>query len=343
VSPGLGRLRKEIKAGLRKLRRGQPSDLPLIPFLIIKGLNYVVLYAQVGFLKSKILLGITAEPFDKVPVFLRVVVRRLRRHAGQREVVYIRAAIAVVAYYINVDTPFGRNDPFLQIKAIPGTTLADPHYQLRICLIAETLFLLRKSDGFNEFCRRLRRRDLRATFYETLAARLFFDARYQVHSRPEQYIKGEDYDFWTIKDGSRINVEVTTLAEQAFYAKTIRNSLNQKRKQLPNTAAAVIIIVLPNQWAENHPNANWDAYLLHLSSDFFRTSKRISTIIFLQEQFVQMVHGIGIALVSYHYVHPSPRFPIKDRAFIPISHDLRLVSDSEFFRWVDSIVPRIAP
>jgi hypothetical protein len=335
----LGGLRNRFRADLRKLRRDQPSGLPFIPFILIKGLNYVVLYAQIAILKAKIKVGIVPDPFPAVPVFLRVVIRRFQRYANQREALYIRSAIAVVAYYVNLDTPSGRGDSFLEIKPIPGTNIADPTYVLRLGLIAETLFLLRASDGFDEFCWRLRERDLRAAFYEAFAARLFFDAQFQIHARPETYIKGDDFDFWATKGQQRVNVEVTTLAEKRFSQKTIPNSLNKKRQQLPDTAPAVIVVGLPNQWMAE--KRDWNSYLLQVSNNFFRGSKKINAIVFLQEQFYTTPTGFSaLFVIQLPCRHPQPRMEITDISFLAAKHsEIRLLRDSEFFRWINYIVP----
>ena len=160
-----------------------------------------------------------------------------------------------------------------------------------------------------------------------------------IRDSPETYVKGQDFDFYVVKDGDRLNVEVTALEAKKFSAKTIPNSLNQKRKQLPDTAPAIVFVGIPNEWTnELH---DWDAYLSKVTSDFFRGSQRVNTVIFLAEQ-IFPIPGIGIVLLMAQksYIHPRPRMRTNDMGFLPPqTSELRLARDSEFFRWIDYIVP----
>lgn len=332
----LGGLVRKRGADRRNVRRDQQGRLPFAAFILITWLNYAILYIQIGILGVKIRIGAASDPFPNVPVFLTVVVRRLRKHANDREILYTRAAIALVAYYIDRSTPSGTKDSYLQIKELPGTAFADPAYQLRILLIAETLFLLRHSDGFLEFCRRLRQRDLRVAYYEAFAARLFWEAQYEIHTRPETMVKGEDYDFAATKNGEQVNVEVTTLAEKQFSQRTIPNSLIQKRKQLPNTAPAIIFVVLPTLWV-SEPR-DWDSYLMKVSNDFFKGSMRINAIVFLGEQFFPG----GVVIIKKPYYNPKARIKARDIDFLVNDRSFSFdeSQSSEFFRWVDYIVPK---
>jgi len=147
----LGSLRHKYRASISNLRRSNHTGLPLVTFIFFTWLNYAVLYTQIAYLKIKIITGLVADPFPNVPVFLRIIVRRFRRYANQRDILYIRSAMAVAAYYINRHTLLGSQDSYLQIKAIPGTTIADATYGHRISLIAETLFCFAVVTGLQNF------------------------------------------------------------------------------------------------------------------------------------------------------------------------------------------------
>lgn len=200
--------------------------------------------------------------------------------------------------------------------------------------------MLRGSDGFAEFCRRLRQRNLRATFYEVFAARILSEAQYKIHAQPETYTKGQDYDFCALKDGQQINIEVTTLAEKQFSSKTIPNSLHKKQKQLPKDLPAIIFVGLPTQWIAEPQD--WDTYLMQVSHDFFRGSQRINAVVFIEERFLQIgIFGSIFLMIQKPYVHPQPRTKIEDMSFLTMnSIQIRLVRDSEFFRWIDHVVPK---
>jgi hypothetical protein len=96
------------------------------------------------------------------------------------------------------------SDPFIEFT--PDKTGDLPYsYSIRLLSVGESLFLLRSTSDFGEICRRFKDRDLRSTVFELFAARLFNNAEFEIHVRPEINKKGEDFDFQVSRSGTTIN------------------------------------------------------------------------------------------------------------------------------------------
>jgi hypothetical protein len=329
-------------------------------------LNLVVLHSKAVILHCRIRLGFYSGQFHDVPAFLTIVIRdSFYPYANDREILYVRAAIAVIAYYVDRHFLVDRQDAYLQSEIIRDTNVVNHKTPLRRLLIGRNLFDLRRMNGFSEFCRRLSHRDVRSTLYEILAARLCASGGYTIIARPETYVKGQDYDFSAIRDGEQINIEVTTLAEKEFFPKTITNSLNHKRKQVPPTSPAIIFISLPMQWMSI--KMEWDFYLMQTCFGFFCQSKRINAVVFFGERYFESDSpGKGGFLITKRtYTNQNARIKMKNMDFLfrrecvaPIieqlgagkigtitSDQMERVADhlmtGDFYRWVDYLVPKM--
>ena len=227
-------------------------------------------------------------------------------------------------------------------------------YTVRLLSIGETLFLLRKTPGFSEQCRRWRGRDFRATFFELFAARLFLAGGFQIHAKPEIMVRGEDYDFTAINGDASINVEVTALTVVKYTERTIWNALNDKRDQVPVDAPAVLICIIPETWLDE---AGCDKKLENITSDFFRRqTRRINAVVYVSEKHIDKDGDGSYGMLIFRtlvYFHPNPRIPCPELAFLSdgslnrTGEALRASSDpfvdgvtllratSEFYQWVD--------
>jgi hypothetical protein len=262
-----------------------------------------------------------------------------------RESFYYFAAAYVGMFYLRKNFTQPQTSDFLDIRRTSRGGIWYGHVG-RVVLIGETLFLMRASTGFAEFCRRMRGRELRSTYFEMYAARMFLEGGYEVKARPEAGVKGEDFDFQAIANGETVNVEVTALTAGNFSAQTIKNALHQKRKQLPDTDASVIICVLPESWATTE---NLGPALGNLTKQFFAGTRRITAVVFIVETHISGKDE-PIGTFWLHHVcllHPNPRRPIQSLAFFtddawtptemtPLGSPT-MRRENEFFQWADSI------
>jgi hypothetical protein len=307
--------------------------------------------------------------FENVPGRLSDYIQQtpLELYNSRRELVYLNAASAVVVEYLrkNFLDP-AAIDPFLIKRKINEAGDFWFGYPQRILLIGSTLFEMRHCKGFSEFCRRLKSRNLRATFFELLAAKKFMRAGFEICAKAETGVRGEDFDFWAIRDSEWINVEVTALEANQYALKTILNALEQKRKQLPKYGASVIFCAIPEQWDDGSIDLNFAT--MFAAFKFFARKARVNAIVFSIERHrnIEPDGSKGaFMLLERTYAHSSPRTPLKNIDFLfqglPISDVLKaalrepeklanspdkvdaLAAESqttEFFKWVDHLVPR---
>jgi hypothetical protein len=223
--------------------------------------------------------------------------------------------------------------------------------------------------GFPEFCRRLKDRDLRSAFFELYAAKFMFQGGYEIEARPETYVKQQDFDFQAIKGSEQINVEVTALAEKTATRKTIVNALNQKRKQIPDSAPAIIFVILPEEMTELQ--MDWDNFLSEITKEFFYGTKqsmgtrRINAAVFVGERHRQTKNSDKGAFAFIHksYFNSEARHQINDMNALfgwsiksdvldkvmnestqiemaEIESETEKLRNSEFYRWVDYLMPK---
>lgn len=261
-----------------------------------------------------------------------------------RESFYYFAAAYLGLFYLGKNFTDPETSDFLNIRRTSRGGIWYGHSG-RVILIGETLFLMRLCPGFSEFCRRLRGRDLRSTYFEMYAARMFCEGGYEIRAKPEVGIRREDFDFQALVEGEAVNVEVTALTADSFSARTVENALNQKRKQLPDTDAAIIFCILPESWATT-PNLGQALGLV--TKRFFEGTRRISAVVFVIEMHVDIEQDGPVGRLSIHHVcllHPNPRHPIRSLAFFKETWQTDTSSielptqrrETEFFRWADSI------
>jgi hypothetical protein len=124
-----------------------------------------------------------------------------------RESFYYFVAAYIGLFYLGRNLTKPETSDFLDIQRTSRGGIWYGHVG-RVLLIGETLFLMRSSPGFAEFCRRMRGRDLRSTYFEMYAARMFLEGGYEVRAKPEVGVRREDFDFQAIADGETVNVEV---------------------------------------------------------------------------------------------------------------------------------------
>ncbi len=296
--------------------------------------------------------------FKNVPNWLFEKVRALRNNANlsNREEIYLTAAGWTIAQFLHIDISKESSTGFFQNRTIDDSGRLWHGTVNRAILVAGSLFLLRSTPGFEEFCRRMKERDIRASFFELLAAKQFFKQGFQLLSRPEIRIKGKDFDFSAKKDSRTINVEVTAFTASTFSRETISNALYGKRTQLPDTDPAVFYCAIPEDWLATP--INWDEELLETTNTFFRRSRRINAIVFWMERHMDKHDGEGggWALIRKPYRNPNPRISSDEINFLfepgLNGNDFRTALEtgiglsklekesynSDFFYWVDQLV-----
>jgi hypothetical protein len=283
------------------------------------------------------------------------------KRTGDRNLLYVEAAGGVIRQYLKIFV-FGEHmDQYLDAKEVNSNRDVWYIFPLRVMLIGETLFLLRSCDGFDLLCQRLRQqRDLRSAFYEARATRQFLEAGFNIHIRKITQTLGEDFDFVATQGDLEVNVEATALKEKEFYEETAYNALDRKRKQISPHKPGVIFCLFPSSWENTGLDIN--QWMDKLAARFLRTTRRVNVLV------CQMERHIDISLdkskgemvtISKSYFNEDPRHSA-DLGFLfedgmPRHEQEALMSGmknpmtaadlaqrlrvSEFYRWVDHLVP----
>jgi hypothetical protein len=301
--------------------------------------------------------------FANVPDWLTEKVRGLRSEIdpSDRGRLYYAVAGWTIAYYLRKDIQARDVDDFFEPPGeapANGNDILWHHHVNRAIEVAETLFLLRSSPGFEEQRKRMSTRPLRSTYFELLAAKQFLRAGFQISARPEVRRLGADFDFTaTAGDDVLVNVEVTALTAKQPSNATVLNALREKRKQLPTDAPAVVYCVFPENWSHCAP-PSWDDFLEKIVSQFFRDTQRVNVVVFWMERRWLVAGGKGAAraVIRKPYVNDKARHPLEASLFFsgprsePFDEALATADDdklkalesafynSEFFRWVDYLV-----
>jgi Holliday junction resolvase-like predicted endonuclease len=206
-------------------------------------------------------------------------------HSPDRETIYYAAAGWTIAWYLRKDIQSPDVDGFFDATGEVPVSGNDTRWQQhvnRAILVAETLFLLRSSPGFEEQRKRLVERPLRSAFFEMLAAKQFLKAGFQISARPELNRRGEDFDFTARRAGDMVvNVEVTALTGKEPSQATVLNALRNKRRQLPKSAPGIVYCVIPESWSD--AAINWDDYLQSIADRFFRDTTTVNVVVFWME------------------------------------------------------------
>ena len=278
--------------------------------------------------------------FDNVPEHLTAYLQDAAADFD-RESFYYFVAAYVSLFYLRKNFTDGKTSEFLNVRPTPRGSVWWGHTG-RVVIIGETLFLMRSAPGFSEFCRRLSGRDLRSTYFEIYAARMFFEGGYDVGARPEVGVRGKDFDFYASRDGETINVEVTDLTPVEFSSQNVENALHHKRKQLPDTNPAIIFCILPESWSATPMGVA----LGTLTKSFFAGTRRVSAVVYVIEQHVEWEKDGKIGHLSIQHLclqHPNPRMPISSTSFFDDTWDVNPTNpptmrrENEFFQWADSL------
>jgi len=275
------------------------------------------------------------------------VAAKVKRDGDSINTYYPAVAELVIAECIRIAPSSPASDAFFERPA-PGA-IVHWQYLSRILAIGDTLFALRDSEGFDIFCTRLRQQKIRATFFEAFAARMFTDLDFRITFRAETGAKGQDFDFVATRGDVTVNVEATTLSGPQYSSDTVRNAIEQKRRQLSRDAPGVVFVVVPEEWFVGRHDEVMQL-LRGDVNDAFRQTERINAVVFLNE-----VHeDFGLpdrGHLGYMFdacLHREPRYPLIELiAFIDGTlhrpeaspEEARLAAlqtvhqDSPFFRW----------
>jgi hypothetical protein len=173
--------------------------------------------------------------------------------------------------------------------------------------LAEVLFNLQSVSGFYECVDRLKRGDIEGTVAELDLGRMLF-----IHKVRFRYVvpilkKGADYDVEIeFPNGIVACADAKCKIEgREFSARTLENTLQHARKQLPTDRPGIIFIKHPQEW---HDLPDFPEQAQTIATNFLRKTRRIVSV----KYYVQPILFTDGFLIHRHgykeYSNPTTRF-----------------------------------
>jgi hypothetical protein len=215
----------------------------------------------------------------------------------------------------------------------------------RIFEFGVALFALRNEPIFPELARRIRRRQLQPTYFETECALFWRKMGYNIIPIPRVSKRGVSYDFEILDPyvyyGPKIaiNVEVTELSGRTFSRESFINSLNSVGKQHPTNAPTVMMCRYPVEWRQQ--SGGMFAEFDRVVENFLRGSRRINSVIFFSGV-TTLIQGTTLSKGTFHrmaYVNKNPFYfdKILNGTLLRLIQTEELSGPLDIFKWVDWI------
>lgn len=175
----------------------------------------------------------------------------------------------------------------------------------RVVTLADALFRLSGCSGFEALLERFSRPDTKPSCIEADVASLFAEEQFEVEIIRERGIRGQDFDFRATKDAISVSVEVTAKSPVPISAKTLFNTLSEKRDQVPSDKPAILYVQIPKTWASG--GAITEQALSAAISNNFARSRRFNAVVIIWEFLIPAFTGAVIGLAYRPFIHPNPR------------------------------------
>lgn len=169
-------------------------------------------------------------------------------------------------------------------------------HQQRVVELAEILFNLKSTPGFDSRVDLLRSRNLQSALAEFECAAILAKPGLSIRFIEEQGVKGLDYEAEvTTSSGASVRCEVKArVADSALNSESLWRTLDQARKQLPKESGGIVLVRLPEEWG--FPETVVD----DASRKLFRQSKRVAAVIVVTEHWAQTPAGKHLVFGALH-------------------------------------------
>jgi hypothetical protein len=177
--------------------------------------------------------------------------------------------------------------PFLRLHRELG--LLDLRHVRRIISLAEMLFNLQTVEGIEGRMAQICNDDIEATIAELEVARLLYWSKIPFRFIIPRGVKGLDYDIEIILPWTKVACEMKCKIDSTdLNEKTMKETLNQARSQIPTTMPGVIFVKIPERWIFDEKIAH---VMRNTLDKFFRNSGRVATVFFLWEELHDRADG----------------------------------------------------
>ena len=171
--------------------------------------------------------------------------------------------------------PNKRKPGFLTMNETNAQTLDMSAF--RIMDLAEILYNLQNVSGFDQCIAKMREGDIEGTYAELDFGRMLYRRQIPFRYVVPRGLKGSDYDVEVIYPNglvvcgdAKCKIEATE-----FSAKTIDDTLEAARRQLPNDRPGIVFVKLPPRWMEIPRFAD---ICVAVARGFLRTTRRVVSV-----------------------------------------------------------------
>ncbi len=209
----------------------------------------------------------------------------------------------------------------------------DHIFQHRMIILGHMLYALKDAQGYETFISSLKTGDIESTFFELLVAELLQRNGFSIEFIAESGKKTEDYDVRANINDSEFCVEAKSRRDGIILnEKTLTNTLQKARKQLPSTLPGIIFISIPEQWTREPTVEN---IIGECVKAFLRNTGRVNYVVIVWNIHVDLEVGKVSALLFRDYKNENPRNPVSLENIIN-SIKLPTVIDFENQEWKPS-------
>lgn len=191
----------------------------------------------------------------------------------------------------------------------------------RIIDLADSLFLLQDSEGFNVMVESLREVSpmkpdviLMDKIAELTVAKLVVKSGHEAAFVECTGKKGRDFDL-QINLGGATNIIAETKCKRvrtADRARSLGNTLGKARRQLSREKPGVLFVQLPTIWVED---SEFAVEAKKVVRHFFRNTSRVNAIVFFWEEWIRLTAHQRVRLLRFRLeTNPSPRKPVNGLA-----------------------------
>lgn len=274
---------------------------------------------------------------------LRQFVADFERAAGTRASNLVRLYLVAAEALVNYLSPewaakhvFSTADPNTFLRPNPVLLPDRFKHQDRVISLAEMIFNFQAVEGVEERVKIiLSAGDVESTVAELEGAKLLYRGglvfRFVSPSGP----RGSNYDVEIDLPGMEVPCEMKCKLEATdLGSKTIKDTLNTARSQLPTDGPGVVFVKIPESWVQSTEIVEGVSSALQ---EVFRNTGRISLVVFHWEEWYFPEGGGAVRVVRFRPEHNErARLPLTDLAnLVKNYHEL---SGRERWRYFRDIV-----
>jgi hypothetical protein len=205
------------------------------------------------------------------------------------------------------------------------------NHQDRIIKLGHMLYALEDSNGYDAFISSLKTRDLAPTFFELWVANILMQNGYEVEFVETKGQKGLDYDLTASKYGITVSAEAKSRRDGIVLTeKTLCNTLEKARKQLPLSGPGIIFVSIPNEWTMTK---DAEEVIGRSINSFLRNSTRVNYIILIWHRWIELKTARASASLVRQHQNPNPRTSIElGQVIKPLDEPINLNVEEQVFK-----------